>query len=183
MTKTVLLDRVILAVVGVALAAGGVFAVRWARDPAFSGRPPITALGAAAQQDWWPWASGGVGLVLIALGLRWLAAHRWAPRAGRVTLPADGTASLTADVTSVAEAAADALADQPDVHGGSARATVERGGPTLTLTATVAARNALAAGARAGDDVAHTLAAMLGERVAVRTMVRVDARRRRAPLR
>lgn len=86
---------------------------------------------------------------------------------------------LTADPGAVADAAAEALRAQPSVTKASAKATMERGVPTITLTATTSARHGLAGIAAAADEVATTAAWMTGDTIAVRTRIHVDAKRRR----
>jgi hypothetical protein len=110
------------------------------------------------------------------LGGRWLAAHRWPPKVSRVVL-APGQPELTADATSVADAAASALREQQGVVKARGTAVVDRGTPTVTLTVTVPARRGLGAGITAADRTANTVGAMLGDSVALRTVLRVDAKR------
>ena len=116
-------------------------------------------------------------------GERGRSAGAQAGKAGRVALPGDDEAALSAEVASVAEVAASVLGDMPGVQGAKARAVVENGLPTITLTATVAARRGLAAGVGAADEVVRTVGLMLGDTVAVRTLMRVDTKRRHPPVR
>jgi hypothetical protein len=169
--KTVGFDRVVTLLVGLGLVAAGLAAIAWRSGALGAGRSlsvPTDVMSAS----WWPWAVGGAGAVLILLALRWLAAHRWAPRASRVTLTGD--AAATADATSVASAAADTLGADPAVTKASGSAALLQGRPTLTLTARVPARNGLAAAVTAADEAARTAAVMLGDSVAVRTVLGVD---------
>jgi hypothetical protein len=80
----------------------------------------------------------------------------------------------------VAGAAADALQNEAGVVKARGTATFDRGAPTVTLTVTVPARHGLSAGSASADRTAETVGAMLGDSVAVRTVVRVDAKRRHA---
>jgi hypothetical protein len=170
-------DRVVTALVGLALLTAAGLTVAWCTGHLGGGRPVRVLVEDATHAPWWPWASGGVGVALVLIGLRWLAAHRRAPRASRVRLPAT---TATADATAAADAAASVLAGQPAILKATGAAVVERGTPTLTMTVTVVPRHGLAAAVTAADEDAHTLATMLGDAVAVRHVVRVDARKRRS---
>ncbi|MDO3640130.1 hypothetical protein [Mycolicibacterium arseniciresistens] len=183
MRRSDLLDRMVLGAVGAVLVAVAVLTLRWTQAPDFSGELLTSPISAAAQHDWWKFACAAAGVVLVVLGVRWLAAHRGPAKAGRVALPGDDEAALSAEVASVAEVAASVLGDMPGVQGAKARAVVENGLPTITLTATVAARCGLAAGVGAADEVVRTVGLMLGDTVAVRTLIRVDTKRRHPPVR
>ena len=167
-------DRVVTLLTGIALVALGLAAVAWVRGNLGAGRALTTPLAGWTSASWWPWALGGAGIVVILLSLRWLASHRWPPKAARVNLTGDATA--TADATSVASAAADVLAADPAVTKASGSATRHRGRPTVTLTARVPARSGLSAAIGAADDAARTAATMLGDSVAIRTVLRVDTK-------
>lgn len=182
-----LVDRLTVLLLGLGLAAVGLAAVSWRTrsDGATETLSMAPSLNAAAQ-PWWTWASGVAGVVLILLGLRWLAAHRRAAKPPPIRLEAPGApdnAILTADVTGVVDAATQALREEPAVLKANARATGERGTPTVTMDVTVAARQGLSSGVRAADDVAGALRDMLGDAVAVRTRLRVDTKRTHAAVR
>lgn len=173
------IDRLMAAVAGLGLLAGAALTVAWCAGRIGGGRPLRCVLTAGVHAAWWPWAAAVGGILLILVGLRWLLAHRRAPRARRIAL-ATTEFTATADVTAAAAAAAAALRTRPAVVKASGVATVEHGAPTVTLTVTVPARHGLTYAAAAADDVAGTLAAMFGDAVAVRTVVRVDAKRAHA---
>ncbi|MET0475676.1 MAG: alkaline shock response membrane anchor protein AmaP [Mycobacterium sp.] len=173
-------DRLAALIFGAAIAGMGGFLV-WTRVRSDAvGHLPLQWLADAVDRSWWSWATAVGGVLLILLGLRWLAAHHRASKAGRLGLgdTVDGGV-LTADPGAVADAAAVALRSHSSVLKASGRATVERGVPTITLTATTSARNGLAAVAAAADGVALTVASMTGDTIAVRTRIHVDAKRRR----
>jgi hypothetical protein len=172
--RAVALDRVVALLAGGALVALGCLAIAWQQG--VFGRSAVLHTGLADDvgSSWWPWATAGVGVVLVGCGLRWLAAHRWPRKASRIELPGTG---LTADASSVAEAAGSALGGEPAVVKAGGTAIVDRGTPTVHLNATVPARHGVAAGIAAADRTATTVAQMLGERVAVRTVLRVDPKR------
>ncbi|OAN33792.1 hypothetical protein [Mycolicibacterium iranicum] len=182
---TVLLDRIAVFVIGLALLAAGVAAVLWWQGRLAGGRPvqlaePLRDIDAS----WWPWACGGVGAALVIVGLWWLSGHRRSPRVRDLRLADDAhtDGTLSADAASVASAAADVLAQHPAVLKAGARASIENRAPTITLTATVAARRSLELAVLAADDTAATVAQMLGGSVAVRTRVRVTPRHRKGPV-
>lgn len=182
---TVFLDRIAVLVIGLLLLVAGVATVLWWQGRLAGGRPVhLAAPLRDADASWWPWACGGAGAALVVVGLWWLARHRRAPRVRNVRLTDDAhtDGTLSADAASVASAAAEVLAQHPAVLKASARASVENRAPTITLTATVAARRSLELAVLAADDAAATVAQMLGDSVAVRTRVRVAARNRRAPV-
>jgi hypothetical protein len=172
--RAVAVDRTLVFLLGIALAALGLAAVAWQRGVLAGGRAVQTTAPEVVASTWWPWGSGAVGLVLILVGLRWLLAHHWPLKASRVTLGGDD--ALTADPGAVASAAATALAAEPQIAKAHGAATVYRGTSTVTLTATVPARN-LRDGVRAADATAQTVAAMLGDTVAVRSIVKTSTRR------
>lgn len=177
----VVFDRLATLLLGVALVAVGAGAVAWQRGELVDGRSLSFAAAAdATRMEWWPWASGGVGILLVIAGIRWLLTHKPARKASRVTLktPAASLPPSTADATSVAHAAAVAIQRDPAVLKASGDATIERGRPTVTVSATVHARHGLRAGARAADDTAREVATMLGDTVAVRTVLRVNAKKK-----
>lgn len=177
-------DRLMTALVGLGLVAVGLGAVGWQNGRVAGGRSVSFAVVVdAAQAGWWPWAIGACGILLIVLGLRWLFAHRPARKASRIRLEsphAEPFSPNTADATSVAHAAATVLASDPVVLKATGAATLDKSTPTVTLTATVNARHGLHAGARAADAVARDVALMLGNEVAIRTVLKVDTTRRRS---
>lgn len=173
-------DRVATLLAGLALISLGVGAVAWQRGALVDGRSlSFAAAVEVTRTGWWSWASGGAGVLLIVLGARWLLTHRPARKASRVALrtPAASVPPPTADAASVAHAAAIAIQRDPSVLKASGTATIERGTPTLTIRATVHARHGLHAGARAADETAGEVVAMLGDAVAVRTVLHVDTKK------
>lgn len=160
----VALDRVATLVGALALIAAGVAGIVWWRgDLGLSG--PLDA-GAAADlttQPWWPWVLGLLGAALVLLGLRWLAGHVLTRGVGEVRLPGTGRAGrLTAQVTPVAQAAAEVLADTHGVR--SARGTIhrDRGQLVARLRATIEPEADLAVVVASADRVAADLKTVLG---------------------
>lgn len=171
---TVGVDRTVTFLIGLGLLALGLGAVAWHNGMIGANGAVRTPLGDWMSASWWPWAAGGAGVVLVLVALRWLAAHRWAARASRVGLPGDDTA--TADATAVAAAAADALGADAAVTKASGAATLLHGRPTITLTARVPARHGLPAAVGSADEAARTAAVMLGDSVALRTVLHIDTK-------
>lgn len=176
-------DRLMTALLGLSLVSVGFAAVAWQNGRLVDGRTvSFSGVEDAAQAGWWPWAIGAGGILLIVIGLRWLVTHRPSRKASRVRLESRENRGLspdTADAASVAHAAAEVLACDPAVLKATGTAAFEKNTPTVTLTATVNARHGLHAGARAADATARNVALMLGDSVAVRTVLKVDTKRRR----
>jgi hypothetical protein len=174
--RAVAFDRIATFLCGLCLLACAILVVAWQRGVFGSGATVQVVFAEYTESPWWPWALGVTGVMLVVLGVRWAATHRWPSKASRVLLAA-GQPDLTADAASVADAAASSLQEQPGVLKARGTATVDRGTPTVTLTVTVPARRGLRAGVAAADGTANTVGAMLGDSVALRTVLRVDAKR------
>lgn len=177
--RAVAFDRFATFLVGALLLAIGCCVVAW-QQGAFGADAVVRLMIADdVESAWWPWALGLGGSALIVLGVRWIATHRWPPKVSRIALPSEQQ-GLTADATSVADAAGSALEEQAGVVKARGAATLDRGTPTVTLTVTVPARRGLRIGTTAADRTAETVGVMLGDSVALRTVCRVDAKRRTA---
>ena len=160
---TFAVDRVVTFVVALLLLALGAGAL-WT----WSGRGPVTGTlrtGSATDligQSWWPWASAVVGVLLVLLGLRWIAAHLNRQNVGRLHLRGSGSGGrLDVTASKVAGAAADAFSDTLGVR--SARGVVvrDRGQMVARLTATIEPEADLALLARQADLVSAQLAQVL----------------------
>lgn len=173
--RAVLLDRIATLVCGLCLLAFGGLVVAWQQGAFGAGAAVHVVLADYAERSWWPWALGATGIVLVVVGGRWLATHRWSPKVSRVALDEEQS-GLTADATSVADAAASSLKQRAGVLKARGTATVDRGTPTVTLTLTVPARRGVRTGIQVGDHTARTVGAMLGDSVVIRTVVRVDVK-------
>lgn len=98
------IDRLAALILGLVLLVLGAAMIIWTTH-LIDGTPVyLTAPGlvSASSTAWWPWAVTASGVVLVLLGLRWLATHRPARRAGSYTL-ADSNLSqgcLSADLGS-----------------------------------------------------------------------------------
>jgi hypothetical protein len=169
-------DRAVVFLAGLALAALGCFLSAWRLGVVDVGAGAVrVAFAGEVDRPWWPWVSAAGGVVLALLGFWWLATHRWPRKAARVALVPRGR-GLTADATSVADAAADALKSEAAVRKSSGTATIERGAPIITVSATVPARRGVQLGIAAADRIAGTVRFVIGDTVAVRTVLRIDSK-------
>lgn len=120
---------------------------------------PVTDMMATA---WWPWACAVGGVILILVGLRWLAVHLPDRAVSHLKLPGSTTnGRLLVEARPVANAAAHVLESTPGVR--SARGTIrrERGQVVVRLTATIEREADLALVAAAADQVSADLAKVL----------------------
>jgi hypothetical protein len=176
------LDRLAALVFGLALIAIGVGLLAWDTN-AIPGTPEmITARGlvTAAGTDWWPWAVTGVGVVLVVTALRWLFIHNPKARVKALRLSAGDAGSVSVDLGEVADAAARALKQSPDVHSATGRAVIDRGTRTIDLTVTAYSPTTLGAVAEAIDTVNSQIADVVGDTsIATRTSIHIGKSTRR----
>ncbi|MGP4058728.1 alkaline shock response membrane anchor protein AmaP [Mycobacterium sp. 4D054] len=174
-------DRLAALILGLFLLVLGVAMIIWTTH-LIDGTPVyLTAPGlmTAAQTAWWPWAVTAAGVLLVLLGVRWLIAHRPARRAGDLTL-ADSNLSegcLSANLGSLADAAAAELRERPAIKSASGKAVIDRGKPSIHLDVTAAGTDTLAHAAHAADEIAATTVGMLGDSIAVQTRLHVNTRK------
>ena len=184
MTRTaVTLDRVASFVIGALLLAAAALAILWSLDR-LSGAPRELSAGPvldASGQGWWPIALLAGGVLLVLVGLRWLATHRPARRISDFTLSTPGgDQHFTADLGSLADATAVAVQAHPAVRSAKAVAIEDRGRPTVVVRATVDSTSRLDDVVTAVDEAASTAATMLGDGdVAILTRVKVPRNDRR----
>ncbi|WP_127784421.1 hypothetical protein [Rhodococcus sp. X156] len=174
---TVGIDRFFAFVIGAALVALGVLGILWQADELPWAQDALQAswIVTATEQGWWPWAAGAAGVVLVLLGLWWLAAHVPRARLTEIRLPGSGTRGiLRADVGAVANAAASSLGATHGVRSATGRASLDRGRPTIVLTATVDPSADLATVRDAAERVREEVdSALDGSELATRLHVRV----------
>lgn len=184
--STLAADRVVVLVLGLLVALLGLLAGAWylsvrgwlpleVTTPTSLSTAPVDDLAAA---PWWPWALGVLGVLLVLVGLRWLAAHLPDRGVGRLRVAGHTSADkLEADAGNVADAAADALGLTEGVR--SARGSVrhERGQLVATLRVTIEQGADLQVVARACDTTSADLARVLG-RDDLRCLVQVHVSRR-----
>jgi hypothetical protein len=173
------LDRLATLLLGLVLLAVGAGILIWHTGAIADTPTTITCPGlvTAAGTAWWPWATTASGVVLVLAGMRWLMSHGPAERTRELTLTGSSRAGrLTADLGSLADAAATNLARHPALRSAKAKAVLQRRTPSIHLDATAASADTLAEAARAVDDTATTAIAMIGDTVAVRTRLHVDTK-------
>ncbi len=160
---TVAVDRLVVLLLSLVLLALGAGAI-WT----WTGRGPLTGTVRSSSatdlvgQSWWPWASGAVGVVLVLVGLRWIAAHLKRQNVSSLHLRGSGSRGrLDAAASKVAGAAADAFSDTLGVR--SARGVVvrDRGQMVARISATIEPEADLATLARQADVVSAQLAQVL----------------------
>ncbi|QNE18281.1 hypothetical protein F1D05_10740 [Kribbella qitaiheensis] len=123
-------DRVAAAVAGLALIAAGTAALGWRYDriPDAPDRIESTWITDATGANWWPWATGAGGILLVLLGLAWLAKHLPRRGIGRITLTgSDKTGRLSADANAAVTAAGQILAATPGVRDAGGQIVADRG--------------------------------------------------------
>lgn len=187
---TAVTDRLVVAVVGLSLAAAGALAAAWRTGwaerwwPAgptgdgWGDRLPAADVAGLVAQPWWPWACAGTAVVLVLLGLRWFVAHLPGRADRRLELDgADDRAGqggrLRADLGALADAAASDLAGQDAVRSASGRVVQAGRRRALDLVATVDPRTDLAEVRRAVAATAGRLEQAVGGAVPLRVRVHV----------
>lgn len=131
MTRTATaMDRVATCVVGMLAVVLGVAAILWNLDVIknLPARIEIPWAEDLVDYSWWPWAVGGVGVLLVLLALRWLISHVPLRRVKEITVPGSNShSSITADLGAVAEGASASLEDFDEVSRVRGKALVDRG--------------------------------------------------------
>ncbi|MCC2310003.1 hypothetical protein [Cellulomonas chengniuliangii] len=137
-------DRVAAFLLGLVLLAGGLAVVAWWAgylDDLWSAAPDALDTSAAAdlaEQAWWPWALGALGVALVVFGLWWLLAHIPRRSTGPLRLRGSGSAgALTIDGGRATQAAADAVAGTPGVRAASGSLSRDRGELVAGLRITI----------------------------------------------
>lgn len=173
------LDRVLALLLGLVLLAAGVLAVLWQLDvlPGAGEETTVGPVRDAATTDWWPWAVGGVGLVLVLLVLWWAAVHVRRGRAGSLRLAgSDGSGSLVLNPGAVVGAAGDTLARRSGVAGVRTSVSDERGSTVAQLVVTAEAGADLSRVLTDAEEICRDLAGALdGEPLAVRVLLHTTA--------
>lgn len=178
-------DRLVAFVLGLVLLALGVLAILWWGGwlAALPREVDLTAVAELPKQQWLPWAAVGLGVLLVLLALRWLAAHLPGQGVGMLNLPgSDETGRLRVNAGAAADAFADVLAEHPAVRRSRATIAVDRGQLVVTLRTTVEPDADLATLARAADQASAELASVLRrDDVTCRVHVRVGRSGSRLP--
>jgi hypothetical protein len=188
MNRTVLrLDRALLALAGIVLLVVGVAALLWTTGTLATlvdGVPSSLDTSAAqdvAAQSWWPYAAGGVAVVLAVVSVWWMLAHLPARSTPEQDLPGS-TRSMRLRVSRDAVADATAHAAEQIASVRRATATLREEGPelVLSLVGTVdPATDMPELATRLDQLLAEAATVLADERLRSRTTLRVRARRRR----
>lgn len=183
--RLLLLDRLATLLLAVALLAVGMLGVWWWTGT--GSLAPTSNLSAAQRtvaMDWWPWASAVAGVVLVYLGIRWLASHLSRSNVTDLKLRGSGRdGTLVVNAGKVADAAADAFADTLGVRSAKGTITRDRGQLVARITAVVEPQVDLADVARRADLVSAQLSQVLGRDDLRCRVVLSVARSGRAPAR
>lgn len=179
------LDRVATLVLSLALLTLGLLGIWW-----WTGTGPLpTKSSTTPVQDvvatgWWPWASALLGLLLVYLGIRWLAAHLSRSTVTELQLRGSGKqGTLIVTAGKVTDAAAESFADTLGVRSAKGTMIRDRGQLVAKITAVVEAYADLPAIAKQADRVAAEFAHVLGrDDLRCRVELRV-ARRSKTPAR
>lgn len=175
-------DRLAAVVFGLALIVMGAGMLVWNTNLIPGTPETLSAPGlvTAAGTDWWPWAVAGVGVVLVLTALRWLFVHTPKAKVKALRLSAGDAGSVSANLGEVANAAARALEQRPDVHSAKGRAVIDRGTRTIDLAVTAYSATRLRAVAEAIDTVNGQIAGVVGDTpIATRTSIHIDKYSRR----
>lgn len=134
-TRTLILDRLVTLLVGLALVVGAVAAWAWYYSVVLTG-PAIEV--APAQdllaQEWWPWALAAIGILLVVVGLRRMAAHIPDRGVNKLRLRrSDDTGGLAVDSGPLASAASDEIAAVDGVRSSHGKVLRERGQLVMEL--------------------------------------------------
>lgn len=161
---TLAVDRFATLLLALALIAGGALGIWWwTGDSSLPTRSDTGQLQDLVGQSWWPWASAIAGLVLILLGVRWIASHVRTTKVKRLNLKGSGSEGrLGVDGTRVAGAAADAFTDTLGVRSAKGSVRHDRGQIVANLSATIEPEADLHQVAEQADLVSAELAQVLG---------------------
>ena len=158
-----LLDRFATLVLALLLIALGALGIWWWSDTsplaATTSTDPVQKVVA---MTWWPWASAALGLLLVYVGLRWLASHLSRSDVAELQLRGSGQGgALVVNAGKVTDAAADAFADTIGVRSAKGTMTRDRGQLVAKLTAVVEPHADLSVVAQQADVVSAQLAQVL----------------------
>ncbi|MBY6684830.1 hypothetical protein HQ305_01885 [Rhodococcus sp. BP-149] len=168
---TVFFDRLGVLIIGLALVAVGGGAALWQRDrlPFELTEVDASVVTDAQDQQWWPWALLGAG-VLIALLVVFSLVRRLPSSAGRtLSLPVTGDPDgrVTVDLRSVAHRAADTAREVDGVKSARARLRHERSDgrrvPVITVVVRAEESASLRIVAEKLTDVRSAVASVVGD--------------------
>lgn len=158
---TLAVDRIVTLLIGLVILATGLYALLWwqGRLTNMPARVHTSVLNDVTAHAWWPWAVGVGGVILVAIGLRWLAAHL--PRRSLPAFRLPGSAArgrLEIESSAVADAAARELSAMPGVRSVRARLVQDRGQDVLSIRGQIDSDADLVALGHAADAISGHVA-------------------------
>lgn len=176
--RTLAIDRAAAILFGLLLLAGGAAVIDWRFDlVGVWTRLDADRIAATFDEPWFPWAAGGVAIVLGALALWWLLARIPRPVEGRVPLGSDGADRIEVDVKSIAPRLREQLERSAPVDHVTSGRIVTGTGQLVELRAHVDPRADGESLVKAAEHLAATVAEAFPDgQVTVRTLI--DAPRR-----
>lgn len=181
----VVVDQIATFVLSLVLLAVGLLGIWWWTGTSpFPARTITAPVQEAAAMSWWPWASTLLGIILIYLGIRWLASHLSHTTVSELQLRGSGKqGTLVVTAGKVTAAAADTFAETLGVRSAKGTMIRDRGQLIAKISATIEAYADLPAIARQADRVAAEFGQVLGrDDLRCRVELRV-ARRSKTPAR
>lgn len=161
--KLLLLDRVATLLLALALIAAGALGIWWWTDPSqLAAQTDTSGAQRTVAMDWWPWASAVVGIILIYLGIRWIASHLSRSNVTDLRLRGSGNeGTLVVNAGKVVNAAADAFGDTLGVRAANGNMTRDRGQLVAKISAVIEPHADLSVLARQADLVSSQLSQVL----------------------
>lgn len=158
---TLAVDRVVTLLIGLLLMAAGLYGLLWwqGRLTNLPKRLHTSVLTHVTTYAWWPWAAAVGGVILVLIGLRWLAAHLPRRSLPAFRLPGSGSRGrLEIESSAVADAAARELGAVAGVRSVRARLVQDRGQDVLSMRGQIDADADLVALGHAADAISRHVA-------------------------
>lgn len=177
-------NRVVLAVVGLVLLAGGAFVLArsWSALPGLPAAQPVLSRaqrGYAAGHDWFWYVVAAFAVLVALLAVLWLLSQGRSGAVRRLHLDSGGSGRTGMTAGALTQAVRDEVGDFPDVHRAGARLLRPVGAPRLRLRLVIDDRcdwPALRERLRA-EGIAHLAAALELDRLPAAVRLRVAANR------
>jgi len=187
MTRTLhLWNRAAVAVAGLIIASLGVAMILW-RAGVLAAHASIDTASVmrVIDSEWWPWAAGVAGLVVVLLGIRWFIAYVPRPARSELALSqSDEQGDLSVSLAALASAIDDRIALAPGVARCTSHVRLDRGVRLIETRVHVDSGVHLRMLTEVVDDVARDVEAMLsGDAPAARVRVFVNRLQREKRLR
>lgn len=170
-------DRTLLFILGLLAIGVASLAAAWVLDH-LGPRESLAELAAPyVRTAWWPYAVLGAAVLLVAIGLWWLVAHRPGPRLRRLTIPGSTFEQrLQVQPDAAVSAANELLARRPEVSSSRLRLVLDHGTIVVSGRVSVRADADIAYTTRQIGQTLNGLATVLGMS-ALETHVRLDLHR------